>query len=566
LSKKRIIILNTAIIFGFFAVFFRLTDLMILNHTVYREKAKSQQTKAEDIQIRRGTIYDRQGREFAVDLEKESFYCNPKVTQLDSETMMYLSNILGMQPKAIRTKFRSDKKFAWINRKLSSDVVQKIRNLEMKGCGFLPEVKRFYPKGNLASHIIGAVGLDNQPLEGIELGYDRYLKTSGGKVFFSRDASGRMLSSGVEMEAKGNNILLTIDEGLQYIVEREIENAMVKWKPVAASVVMMDPFTGEILALANRPTYDPNEIRKSKRNSIRNRMITDIYEPGSTFKMIIGSAALEEDIFDPTSIFDCSKGSIVVGGKTIHDVHKEGLLTFSEVIQKSSNVGSIMIGMAVGKEKIYEYAKRLGFGESTGIDLPGEVSGWIRKPGQWSGTSIGAVSIGQEIAATPLQIARAYAAVANGGYLVQPHVVSEIRAPDGERLYSFEQDNQVRVISSETARLLKEILKKVVEEGGTATNAAIDGNQVAGKTGTAQLIDKETKKYSKDRFVSSFVGFVPADNPRIALIVVVHEPKGKAFGGVVAAPVFRNIVDKSLSYMNVPRDDTIMNNVLLVSK
>lgn len=567
MNKTRVIILNTAIIFGFFAVFFRLVDLMAINHEHYAEKAKLQQIKSEDIQVRRGTIYDRKGRELAVNLELESLYCDPEEVELDSDSMTKLARILDVRPKIIQAKLSHEKRFAWINRKLTSDTADKIRELGVRGCGFIPEAKRFYPKDKLASHVVGAVGLDNQALEGIELKYDKYLKAPGGKVLFARDARGNMLSSGVDMEARGNNILLTIDEGLQYIVEKEIEKARARWKAAAASAVMMDPYTGEILALANSPSYDPNTIGSTNKNSIRNRGITDIYEPGSTFKVIVGSAALEEKLFNLNSLFDGRKGSIEVGGKIIRDAHRqEEVLTFKEVIQKSSNVGSIMIGMELGKERVYRYAKRFGFGELTGIDLPGEVSGWIRRPEQWSGVSIGAISIGQEVAVTPLQVLRAYTAIANGGYLVTPHVVSEVRSPDGQTVYAFASENRERAISSRTAFRFKEILKTVVEEGGTAAGAAVMGDQVAGKTGTAQMIDSKTGRYSKEKYISSFVGFVPADKPQIALIVIVYEPKGQHYGGIVAGPVFRSIAEQSLSYMNVPMEDGRMKKMLLVSQ
>ncbi len=538
---------------------------MIVQHALLLEKAIIQQSQVEDIQVRRGNIYDWKGREFAVNLEYESLYCDPENVEVDRNGMKRLAGILGMKPKAIQAKFLPDKRFSWVNRKITPDKAARVRELGIKGFGFISEAKRFYPRGTLASHIIGAVGLDNQALEGIELEYDKYLKAPGGKVYFFRDARGKMLSSGVEMEAKGNDILLTIDESLQYIVEKELEKAMTKWKSVAASAIMMDPYTGKILALANRPSFDPNKIGKAKRNAIRNRVITDIYEPGSTFKLVVGAAALEEKLFDVDSIFDCSSGGIRVGGKIIRDTHKHDLLTFKEVIQKSSNVGAVMIGMELGKKRVYKYAKLFGFGELTDIDLPGEVSGWIRRPSKWSATSIGAISIGQEVAATPLQVLRAYSAIANGGYLVRPHLVSEVRTPEGRVLYSSSPVRKKRIISERTAVIFKEILETVVEEGGTAPLAAVDGNRVAGKTGTAQLIDPRTRRYSKNRFISSFVGFVPADNPEIALIIVIYEPKGQIFGGIVAAPVFKKIVDQSLSYMNVPRDESPANNLLLVS-
>ncbi len=576
MNRKRAIILNTAIVFGFFAIFLRLTDLMILNHKVLAEKAKSQQITAENIEVRRGNIYDRRGRAFAVNVDLESLYCDAREVVIGKAGVQKLSTILGIRPAVIKAKFRTDRRFEWLDRKLSPDKTEKIRKMlcigktdreaAVKGFGFVPEAKRFYPQGTLASHIIGFVGLDNQPLEGIELKYNKYLKTAGGKVYFERDAAGNMLSSGEDTEAKGDNIILTIDEGLQYIVEKELDTAMAKWTPVSASVIMMNPFTGEILALANRPAYDLNRIRRVTGNEMRDRAITDIYEPGSTFKIVTGTAALEEKIVTPDSTFDVSKGSIEVGGKVIHDAHRNGILTFREVIQKSSNVGTIMVGMKLGKEKIYEYAKKYGFGERTGIDLPGEVSGWIRKPDRWSATSIGAIPIGQEVAVTPLQVLRAYCAIANGGYLVQPHVVSEVVTPGGRTVYAFTQDKGKRVISEKTAEVFRNILKTVVEDGGTATEAAVDGNQVAGKTGTAQLIDPLTKRYSHKKYVASFVGFVPADHPKLAMIVIVYEPKGAIYGGVVAGPVFKNIADQALSYLNVPRDDSQEKDLLLVSK
>jgi cell division protein FtsI/penicillin-binding protein 2 len=339
---------------------------------------------------------------------------------------------------------------------------------------------------------------------------------------------------------------------------------MLQWRAAAASVIMMDPFTGEILALANRPAYDLNRGSAAGASVRRNRAITDCYEPGSTFKIVIGTAALEEKILRPDSLLDVSRGSIEIGGKTIRDVHKEGVLTFKEVIQKSSNVGSIMVGLKLGKERIYKYAKLLGVGEKTGIDLPGEVSGWLHPPDRWSGTSIGAIPIGQEVAVTPLQILRAYAAVANGGFLVRPHVVSEVVSPDGLVLASFQHGEKTRILSARTSEIFKNILKTVTEEGGTGKNASVDGNEVAGKTGTAQMINPATKRYSKEKYVSSFVGFVPADNPRVAMIVIFYEPKGQIYGGVVAAPVFRDIASQALSYLNIPREDAPSADRLLV--
>lgn len=564
MHRKRAVILHTAVIFSFFLVSLRLVDLMILNYERFSERAQSQHVKVEDIQIRRGMIFDRHGRELALNIDLDSLYCDPEKISRDNDTLVRLSSLISKEPEVILSKIPREGRFAWLGRKLDPDIVEEIRRLDMEGLGFVTEAKRFYPKGRLASHVLGFVGIDNQALEGVELQYDKYMNTVGGKVSLERDASGTTLSSGVDREAKGNNIVLTIDEGLQYLVEKELNKAIKAWKASAASVIMMDPLSGEILALANRPTYDPNNPGLSRSDVRRNRAITDCYEPGSTFKVVNGIAALEEKIAKPGTLYDVHKGFIEVGGKTIRDVHKHEILTFKEVIQKSSNVGTITIGMKLGKERIYKYAKLLGFGESTGVDLPGEISGWISSPEKWSGTSIGAVSIGQEVAVTPLQILRAYAAIANGGFLVTPHVVSKIVTPEGH-VVDLSRDYQMRrVISESTAETFKEILKSVVEEGGTGRQAYVEGNEVAGKTGTAQMINPVTKRYSREKFVSSFVGFVPVDNPRLAMIVVVYEPKGAIYGGVVAAPVFREIANQALSYLNIPMEDNLVETPVLV--
>jgi len=552
--QKRLILLKIILLICFLSVVFRLGLIMFVEHEAYFARAKIQQIKKEEIVPKRGNIYDRMGRELAISLEKESLFIDP--LSLKSEGKIdVLKNYVKVDAAQIERLSAKNIRFLWLERKVDSAVAEKIKDLKIEGVSSVTEASRFYPKGFLASHVIGFVNIDEKGMEGLERQYDKYLRAEKTLKTVSVDAKGKKLSQGDLRDVKGNDVFLTIDEGLQYIVEKHLDEAVKKWQASSATAIMMDPFTGEILALANRPTYDPNNLNSIKNISIiRNRAITDLYEPGSTFKIVTATAALEEGIVKPYTKFDCSQGYIEVGGKKIKDAHRHGVLTFEEVIQKSSNVGTIKIAMMLGREKLYQYIKKFGFGEKTGIDLPGEISGYLRALQKWSGTSIGAIPIGQEIGVTALQILRAYSAIANGGYLVKPFVVSEIHSPDGGILYKAVIQRE-KIVSERTAKLMREILKKVTEEGGTATQAKLDGNNVAGKTGTAQKYDPKTHRYSKDSFVSSFVGFIPSDNPRIAMIVVIHDPKGAHYGGVVAAPVFKAIADEALSYLNVPRDD-----------
>jgi cell division protein FtsI/penicillin-binding protein 2 len=464
---------------------------------------------------------------------------------------------------------RKEKSFTWLARRVDIETSRKLSSLKSPikegEIGFVTEPKRYYPKGKIASHILGFANIDNKGIAGLELVYNDYLKGEVKNVSEGKDARGKSLISDVKEAVPGNNIILTIDEGLQYIVERELTNAMEQRKAKAAVAIMMNPMTGEILALANRPTYDPNFPSAVGYEEKRNRSITDLYEPGSTMKSILASAAIEEKAVRLNDIFDVSKGSITVAGKTIHDVHRHAVLTFQEVIQKSSNVGAVKIGMKLGAAKYYEYIKRFGFGEKTGVDFPGEAKGILRNVKKWSGTSLACMSIGQEIGMTPLQMLTAYSAIANGGVLMKPYIVSEIISPDGKSIKRNSPVGERRVISKATAVTLTDILKTVVEEGGTAQRANVKGNLVAGKTGTAQIFDPATGHYSKNRYVSSFVGFAPADDPRVALIVVIYEPVGETYGGLVAAPVFKNIIESTFAYLDVPMEKE-ENKIYLVSK
>lgn len=581
-SKKRAVILITIIFFCFALISFRLIDLMILRHEILSQKAGQQYGRVKTLMPQRGVVWDRRMRDMVVNIEADSLSAVPSEVKDVELLFLQLDPIIKISAKKRDILKKKKGKFTWLVREMDEDTSRSLNELKDR-LGFKElivstESKRYYPKGETGAHVLGFTDIDNRGIAGIERVYDKYMKGKIKKVRIpmGRDARGNSLSEGVEDSIPGNNILLTIDESLQYIVEREIANAMIEWEAKAVSAIMMNPMTGEILAMANMPTFDPNMRGKvpTKENKKkyeeywgkrRNRAITDFYEPGSTLKTFLAAAAFEERVVKLDDKFDVSKGYIVVGGKPIRDTHKHEIITFQEVIQKSSNVGAVQIGLKLGKEKYYSYLKRFGFGEKTGIDLPGEVRGILRRIEDWSGTSLPALSIGQEIGVTSLQILRAYSAIANGGLLMKPYIVSEIISSTGEITKSVLPEVEREVISRATAETIRDILKTVVGEEGTGQQAYIKGNLVAGKTGTAQMFDLVTGRYSKDKYVSSFIGFVPADNPKIVLIVVIYEPKGAIYGGTVAAPVFKKIIEHTLAYLDIPMERE-ENYILFVSK
>jgi cell division protein FtsI (penicillin-binding protein 3) len=537
---------------------------MLIKHDDLSRWAAIQHTKGQQILVRRGVIYDRKGRELAVNLERSSLYADPSMIESPEKVAYILGRVIKRKVPTLIKKLRSRKHFVWIAKKVSPEQAAEIKRLKIKGLDLLPDTKRFYPKGIIASHVLGFVNIDNRGLEGIEKRYEKFLVADGGRIYLPRDARGNILYTGLEYESVGNNVVLTIDEGLQNILESEIEKAVRRWKPLAVSAIIMDPRNGEILALSNRPTFDPNRPGRYSPSARRNRAVTDLYEPGSTFKLLMAAAALEERVATLDTRIDCSEGMIVVGGKRIRDHHRNGVLTLKEVIQKSSNVGAVKMALKLGPELLYKYVKRFGFGNKTGVDLTGESGGIVKPPDRWSGSTIGAMAIGYEVMVTPLQILRAYAAVANGGYLVKPHIVSKIFSVNGRILSQVDGPERKRIISERTAALLREALVSVTKKGGTARKASVDGNTVAGKTGTAYIFDPETGKYSRKDFVSSFVGFVPAKDPLFSIVVVIWKPKGRHYGGEVAAPVFRNIAEKALAYRYILREDSKKEHILVV--
>ncbi|HSB68917.1 MAG TPA: penicillin-binding protein 2 [Candidatus Methylomirabilis sp.] len=515
-------------------------------------RATRQYQRLVPIVSRRGTISDRSGRELAVSLRVFSAFAQPALVQDPAATASALAPILGQSTKELQTLLSSDKTFVWLQRQLEPAQADAVSDLGLKGIGLAPESRRYYPRQERAAHVLGFVGLDDHGLEGVEHEYDALL---GGRPQFiaaQQDALGRIIFRQEEATPRAPifDLSLTIDEVLQYIAERELSRAVERSRAKAGTAIVMDPWTGEILALANQPTYDPNAYRKFGAAARRDRATTDYFEPGSVFKVILAAAGLEEGVVHPTDMFYGENGAIEVGRTTIRDHEKYGWLSVEQILAQSSNVGAIKIGQKVGKSLYYHYISGFGFGSLTGVDLPGETPGLVHRPKGWSALSLSVLSLGQEISVTPLQIATAFSAVANGGNLVRPHLVRAMRSQDGSILREVQPSVIRRVISPRTAETLLNILKMVVEEG-TGKSAALPEYTVAGKTGTAQKMDPATGRYSHRKVVASFVGTVPAEAPRLVILVVIDEPETMRWGGSIAAPAFREIAGDAMKYLRV---------------
>jgi cell division protein FtsI (penicillin-binding protein 3) len=543
-------------VFLFFLIFLllciaRLFFIQFFRSNYLKGIADKQHKLFVELEPRRGTIYDSRLKPQAVNISADSLYAQPlAIPDKDKEKIIRkLPPILNVDYAYLKDRLYRKKSFIWLARKISPGQAEAIKKLDIKGFGFIRETKRCYPNGYLASHVIGFAGLDNKGLEGIELCYDKYLKGESGFAFFLRDARQERLDLYEKMvlPKDGYDVILTIDEVIQYIAERELDNIYKTYHAKGASIVVIDPHTGAILALANRPTFDPNEHAKINKEQLRNRSICDLFEPGSVFKIVTASAALEERKVVEEDRFFCENGAYRVSTHILHDHRPHGWLTFREVIEQSSNIGTTKVAQILGPDVLYRYIRLFGFGKKLGIDLPGEISGMTKEPRLWSKVSIGAVPIGQEVGVTALQLATAVSVIANGGQLMKPYIVKEIRDRQGETINAFSPLLIRKVISLDTAARMKKILTGVVENG-TGKLAKVATFTAAGKTGTGQKLEPNGA-YSHNKFVASFIGFAPAEDPLIAIAVVVDEPHPYYFGGVVAAPAFKNVVSDTLKYL-----------------
>ena len=450
---------------------------------------------------------------------------------------------------------KSNRHFVWIKRKSEMNAVEKLKQLDLAGVGFIAEAKRYYPKRKLAASTLGFVGLDNQGLAGVEHFHHAVLKGNPQRSVLEKDARGRFLwttAYAQEINKGKRDVVLTLDEVIQFIAERELKQQVREYQAKSGLAIVMDPYTGAIYALASAPEFNPNNYAAYPKHFWRNDAVASAYEPGSIFKPIVAAATLEEGLAGPNDIFFCENGSFKVGKSRIGEAsdHQFGWLTLRNIIAKSSNIGAIKIAQELGKTRFYDYMQKFGFGGKLGVDLPGEASGSLQSLPQWSGLSLASMSFGHEIAVTPIQMVSAVAAIANGGVLIRPRMTQAI-LKNGTVEKTFEPEVIQTVLSEETSRQMINILKSVVKTG-TGAKAAIPGFEVAGKTGTAQKIDPATQSYSKTKYLASFIGFVPADAPRLVILVMIDEPQKSYWGGEVAAPVFQKIARKTLRYLHIP--------------
>ncbi|MGH7258300.1 MAG: peptidoglycan D,D-transpeptidase FtsI family protein [Nitrospiraceae bacterium] len=558
-SRRRWIVMSVGLVLGFALVFVRLVNLQVLQAAELTVKADRQHQKSVTLEGARGTIYDRRGKVLAMNMEVPSVFGVPTSLDDPGQTARHLSPILHVRAGEIEKKLRQEKHFVWLARKLEPEQGRRLEHLSLGGVGVVMEGRRFYPKGPLLSHVLGFAGMDDRGLEGLELRYETFLRGEKRVVVLQRDALGRAVfpkDLNEQAVVAGHSLTLTIDEVIQYIAEKELDEAVNRSNAKSGTIIITNPKTGAILAMAGSPRFDPNAVAALNPDRWRNRALTDSYEPGSTLKVVVAAAALEEKVMTPSSMIFGENGQMAVANTVIHDHEKSGWMSFAQMVQRSSNIGAAKVGMALGDWRLFDYLKEFGFGEKSNIDLPGEVAGLFRSPREWGRRSVASISMGQEIAVTPLQMVAAVSAIANGGTLMKPFIVSEVRNIKGLPVAHTLPQHRRRVISTETARTLTGILEGVVTNG-TGGKAAIPGYRVAGKTGTAQKVDPRTGAYSSTLLVGSFVGYVPAEDPQLAMIVVIDEPHGEGWGGVVAAPVFRKVGEQVLNYLGIPVDEPV---------
>jgi cell division protein FtsI (penicillin-binding protein 3) len=533
------------------AVLARLGYLQLFCYSEYFAKAQRQQQRIFEISPKRGTIYDRRGRELGVSIPMDSVFADPAEIKDAAMVAQLLSRVLGAPADELETRIREAHTPVRLAKKLPPDTVDRIQAMNLRGVFFQKENRRVYPQRELAAHVLGYVDVDEKGLGGIEYSLDKQIRGRPGRMMVMADGRRRWYDRREAAPDPGASVVLSIDETIQYIAEKELARAIAETHAKNGSLVVQDPNSGELLAVANWPTFDPNGAGSFPDEVRMDRAVTAAYEPGSTFKLITLAAALENGVARPNDLVDCQEGSILVAGRLIHDWHPFGLLSVREVLAHSSDVGAIKIALRLGAPKFYETIRAFGFGQPTGILLSGENHGLLRPVENWSASSIGSLAIGQEVSVTPVQIISAVSAIANGGILYRPRVVREIHggAPKAPNPHAAPE----RVLDEKTAATLREMMAGVILEG-TGKPAKLDGYTAAGKSGTAQKIDPATGRYSHSQYVASFVGFAPVNDPVVTILTVLDSPVGAHHGGEVGGPVFKRVAEQVLAYLDVPHD------------
>jgi cell division protein FtsI/penicillin-binding protein 2 len=546
----------------------RLAELQLAEGSRYRARAQRQQERRIEVSPLRGSIFDRAGRPLAVSVEVSSVYAIPDDVKDAEATARALARHLAVPEATLLARLQQKKGFVWIARKIDRAAATALKKAKLPGIHLVGETKRSYPKGSLAAALLGYVGLDDKGLGGLEHSYDEIIRGKPGEIVALTDARrstyGEAEVANGRPPQEGASLVVSIDSGIQFAAEQALSEVVAESQAKSGVVVLLDPADGSILAMATAPGFDPNDYGRYPADGRRNRAVADAHEPGSTFKIVTGAVALQNGVVTLDETIDTGDGTIRVGNVVIseHDRKRYGALTLAGVIEHSSNVGIIRVGLRLGPQRLWAGATALGVGRATGIDLPGENSGIFRKPERWSMLSNATISMGQEVSLTPLQLARVAAAIANGGKLVRPRLVRRIAHPDG-RVETFEPPPAERVLSEETARTVRDLMVGVVEHG-TGRKAAIPGFAVAGKTGTAQKAG--IGGYLPGRYVSSFVGFAPSENPRIVGLVLIEEPRGgRYYGGDIAAPVFSRVVSQALGILRVAPEEQRLPETLLAS-
>ncbi|MBN2417872.1 MAG: transpeptidase family protein [Deltaproteobacteria bacterium] len=569
--RIRIYLVAVFFLFCLSTVFFRAVQLQVFQKDWLQAMARDGYRKVLSLPPERGVILDREGHELAVSVEVGSVYADPRQIKDKVATARQLAPDLEMSANSILRLLKKDRSFVYLKRRLPTSKIEQIRSMGLEGIGFTKETKRFFPGKEIAGHLMGIVGDENQGLEGIEKRYDDFLRGEAQVLVQMKDARGRPFYESKPAEEKRDihNLVLTIDKDIQYKAQQALEKAVNKYRSKSGQCVIMDVETGEILAMATAPAFNPNTFRDYDPDQWRNRVITDSYEPGSAMKAFLLAAALEMSTITQNTKFDCENGAFELADIIINDHEKHQVLTASDIIVLSSNIGAYKIGRELGYEKFYDYLNKFGFGQRSEVDLIGEIGGYIRPPEKANEVDRATVYYGQGMTATSLQLTTAMAAIANGGRLMRPYIVKAITDESGKTVKEFYPHLVRRVISPDTAKTVTRILEGVTSERGTAPLAAIEGYRVAGKTSTAQKVNPRTGKYSKKDFVAAFVGFAPADRPKLVILTMIDEPKGyDHYGGSVAGPVFKEIGQWALANLRVQPDLRLAtsNNVTAVKK